>query len=89
MSPEFVIGYCRAAIELVLSIVLPILLVGLTVGVTVSIIQAATQVQEQTLTFVPKLVTIFLMLLFTFPLIMDKLNSFTINVFLNLPQYIK
>ncbi len=89
MTPEFVIGFCRSAIELVLSITMPILLVGLAIGVIVSIIQAATQIQEQTLTFVPKLVTIFAMLLFTFPLILDKIISFTINLFLNLPEYIK
>ncbi len=89
MTPEFVIGFIRSAIELVLSITLPILLVGLTIGVIVSIIQAATQVQEQTLTFVPKLIAIFGMLLLTFPLILDKIISFTTNLFLNLPQYIQ
>ncbi len=89
MTPEFVITYCKGSIELLLSIVLPILLVGLAIGVILSIIQAATQIQEQTLTFVPKILTIFMMLIFTFPLIMDKLISHTTNVFLNLPQYIK
>ncbi len=89
MSPELIIGFCKQAIELTLSIILPILLVGLAVGVFVSIIQAATQIQDQILSFVPKIVTIFAMLLFTFPLIMDKINSFTINLFLNLPEYIK
>ncbi len=89
MTPEFVITFCKSVIELILSIILPILLTGLSVGVIVSIIQAATQIQEQTLTFVPKLITIFVMLLVTFPLIMDKINSFTTNLFLNLPQYIK
>ncbi len=89
MTPEFVIGFIRSGIELTLSIVLPILLVGLTIGIVISIIQAATQIQEQTLTFVPKLITIFTMLLLTFPLILDKITAFTINLFLNLPQYIK
>ncbi len=89
MTPEFVIGFIRSAIELTLSIALPVLLVGLAIGVIISIVQAATQIQEQTLTFVPKLITIFTMLLLTFPLILDKLMSFTTNLFLNLPQYIK
>ena len=89
MSPEFVIGFIRSAIELTLSITLPILLVGLGIGVVLSIIQAATQIQEQTLTFVPKIIAIFVMLLMTFPLILDKLTSFTTNLFLNLPQYVK
>lgn len=60
MTPEFVIGFVRQAIELTLSIALPMLLVGLGVGVFVSVIQAATQIQEMTLTFIPKLVAIFI-----------------------------
>ena len=89
MTPEFVIGFVRQAIELTLSIALPMLLVGLSVGVFVSIIQAATQIQEMTLTFIPKLVAIFTALLISFPWIMDKLNTFTINLFLNLPESVR
>ena len=89
MTPEFVIGFVRQAIELTLSIALPMLLVGLGVGVFVSVIQAATQIQEMTLTFIPKLVAIFTALLISFPWIMDKLNTFTINLFLNLPAYVR
>ena len=89
MTPEFVIGFVRQAIELTLSIALPMLLVGLGVGVFVSVIQAATQIQEMTLTFIPKLVAIFTALLISFPWIMDKLNTFTINLFLNLPDFVR
>ena len=89
MTPEFVIGFVRQAIELTLSIALPMLLVGLGVGVFVSVIQASTQIQEMTLTFIPKLVAIFTALLISFPWIMDKLNTFTINLFLNLPDYVR
>ena len=89
MTPEFVIGFVWQAIELTLSIALPMLLVGLGVGVFVSVIQAATQIQEMTLTFIPKLVAIFTALLISFPWIMDKLNTFTINLFLNLPDYVR
>ena len=89
MSPEFIIGFVRQAIELTLSIALPMLLVGLALGVFISVIQAATQIQETTLTFIPKLVAIFVALLISFPWIMSKLNTFTINLFLNLPEYIR
>ena len=89
MTPEFVIGFVRQGIELTLSIALPMVLVGLGVGVFVSVIQAATQIQEMTLTFIPKLVAIFTALLISFPWIMDKLNTFTINLFLNLPDYVR
>ena len=89
MSPEFVIGFVRQAIELTLSIALPMLVVGLVVGVVVSVLQAATQIQEMTLTFIPKLIAIFTALLLSFPWIMDRLNSFTVNLFLNIPDYVR
>jgi len=89
MTPEFVIGFARQSIELTLAIALPMLGVGLGVGVLVSILQAATQIQEMTLTFVPKIIAVFLPLLISFPWIMDKMITFTQDVFLNFPQYIK
>jgi len=89
MTPEFVVGFARQSIELALMIALPLLGVGLGVGLFVSIIQAATQIQEATLSFIPKIVSMFIALLFAFPWIMDKMVSFTRDVFLNLPLYIR
>lgn len=89
MTPEFVIGFARQSIELTLVIALPMLGVGLGVGVLVSILQAATQIQEMTLTFVPKIIAVFLALLISFPWIMDKMITYTQEIFLNFPQYIK
>lgn len=88
MTPEFVVGFARQAIELALMISLPMLGIGLIVGVAVSIVQAATQIQEMTLSFIPKIVSIFVALLISFPWIMDKMVTFTQNVFLNIPNYI-
>ncbi len=89
MTPEFVIGFARQAIEVTLSIAMPMLGVGLIVGVLVSIVQAATQIQEMTLTFVPKILAVFIALLVAFPWIMDKMINYTRDLFLNFPQYIK
>lgn len=89
MTPEFVISFARQAIELTLMVAMPMLLVGLIVGLTVSVFQAATQLQEMTLTFIPKIVSIFLALLIAFPWIMDKLINFTRDIFLNFPNYIR
>jgi flagellar biosynthesis protein FliQ len=89
MTPEFVIGFARQAIELTLLISLPMLGIGLIVGVLVSVVQAATQIQEMTLTFVPKIVSIFLALLFSFPWIMEKMMTFTRDLILNLPNYVR
>ena len=89
MTPEFVVGFARNAIELTLMISLPMLLVGLVVGLIVSIIQAATQIQEQTLSFVPKIIAIFVSLLFAFPWIMSKMTTFTSEIIINIPNYIR
>ena len=89
MTPEFVIGFARQSIELALAVAMPMLLVGLVVGLTVSIFQAATQIQEMTLSFIPKIVSIFLTLLVAFPWIMDKMLHFTREIFLNFPNYIR
>lgn len=89
MSPDFIVGFARQSIELTLIIALPMLGIGLFVGVFISIVQAATQVQEMTLTFVPKILAIFIALLISFPWIMDKLVTFTRDLFLNIPTYIR
>lgn len=89
MTPEFVIGFCKEAIEMALIISLPMLGVGLVVGVFISFFQAATQIQEQTLTLIPKIISIFLALLVAFPWIMDKMLTFTRKIFLNFPAYIR
>ncbi|MDR2050604.1 MAG: flagellar biosynthesis protein FliQ [Deltaproteobacteria bacterium] len=89
MTPEFIIGFARQSIELTLMISLPMLGVGLAVGLVVSIFQAATQIQEMTLSFIPKILSIFLVLLLTFPWIMDKIITYTRDLFLNIPNYIR
>lgn len=89
MSPDFVVGFGRQAIELCLMMALPMLGVGLSVGVVVSIIQAATQIQEQTLTFIPKIVCMFLALLVALPWLMERMTTFTRDVIINIPQYVQ
>jgi len=89
MTPDFVIGFGRQAIELTLMMALPMLGVGLTVGVVVSIIQAATQIQEMTLSFIPKIVCMFIALLLALPWIMDQILTFTRGVLLNIPNYVR
>ena len=89
MTPDFVIGFGRQAIELTLMMALPMLGVGLTVGVVVSIVQAATQIQEMTLSFIPKIVCMFIALLLALPWIMDQILTFTRGVLINIPQYVR
>lgn len=89
MTTDFVIGFGRQAIELCLMMALPMLGVGLAVGVVVSIVQAATQIQETTLSFIPKIISMFLALLLALPWIMDRVVSFTREVLINIPNYIR
>lgn len=89
MSPDFVVGFGRQAIELCLMLALPMLAVGLSVGIIVSVIQAATQIQETTLTFIPKIVSMFLALLLALPWMIERMTTFTRDVITNIPLYIK
>lgn len=89
MTQELAMGIAREAIQMTLMISLPILGIGLLVGVIISIIQSATQIQEMTLTFIPKICAVFLGLLFFLPWIMNQLISYTINLFNNIPRFIR
>jgi flagellar biosynthesis protein FliQ len=89
MSPELVVSIAKDAIELTLYLSVPILGVGLVVGLAVSIFQAVTQIQEVTLTFVPKIVAVLLSLLFFLPWMMNKMTDYTEHLITNIPQYIR
>jgi flagellar biosynthetic protein FliQ len=80
MTPEFVTGLGRQAIETILLVAAPMLLAGLGVGLLVSIFQAATQINEQTMTFIPKIVAVFVTLLIFAPWMIKILLSFTTSV---------
>jgi flagellar biosynthetic protein FliQ len=79
----------RDAIVVTLLVCAPALLLGLFTGLAVSIFQAVTQIQEPTLTFIPKIVVVALALLFFGPFMLALLTDFTSRVFSNLPAYIK
>ncbi len=86
MTQAFVVGLARQAVDLTLLLSLPMLGLGLIVGLIISIFQAVTQVQEMTLTFVPKIVVVLLALLFTFPWMMNKMIDFTRHLILIIPN---
>ncbi len=81
MTPEFVIDIGRNAVKTVLLIASPMLLSGLVVGLMVSIFQAATQINEQTMTFIPKIVAVLGALILFAPWIIRVMLAFTQNVF--------
>ncbi len=67
----------------------PILMVSLLVGLIISIFQAVTQIQEFTLTFVPKIIAVFICLFVFFPWISSTMITFTVNIIQKIPEYIK
>ncbi|ETR73016.1 MAG: Flagellar biosynthetic protein fliQ [Candidatus Magnetoglobus multicellularis str. Araruama] len=88
MTPEFVIGFAQEAVKMVILIAAPMLGLGLIVGVMVSVFQAATQIQEMTLTFVPKILAVFLGLMLFAPWMLEKLVSFTRYCITQIPLFI-
>ncbi|MCF6289659.1 MAG: flagellar biosynthesis protein FliQ [Desulfobacterales bacterium] len=81
MTPEFVVDLARKAIETTLLLAAPMLLAGLVIGLLVSIFQAATQINEQTMTFIPKIVAVLLALLLFSPWLIKIMLAFTNEVF--------
>ncbi len=89
MTQAFAVGIARQAVDLTLVLSIPMLGLGMIVGLIVSIFQAVTQIQEMTLTFVPKIVVVLLVLLMTFPWMMNKMVDFTRNLILLIPTIVK
>ena len=87
MTFEFVIGIGRQALETMLAVSLPILLISLVVGLIISIFQSVTQIQEMTITFVPKIVVTFLSLLVFGSWMLTKLADFLREIILNIPYW--
>ena len=88
MTPEFITGFFFDAIKTAISLSAPMLLAGLAVGLLVSIFQAATSINEMTLTFIPKMLAVALALIFFFPWMMQTMIGFTQNLFENLMVYV-
>ena len=88
MSIDLVITLCYKTLELAILVAAPMLLFGLVVGLIISIFQAVTQIQEMTLTFVPKIFAVILAIAIFMPWILNLMISFTTNLFNNLCLYI-
>ena len=83
MTAEQAIDLGREALYITLTVCTPILLAGLAVGLTVSILQAVTQIQEQTLSFVPKIIAMMLALLVCLPWLVARLVQYAHDLFAN------
>jgi len=87
--PEYFIAIAKQTLFLALILTGPPVLTALVVGLTISILQATTQVQEQTLTFVPKLVSIITVLALMGPWMLSQLVAFASTIYGSFPTYIR
>jgi flagellar biosynthetic protein FliQ len=85
MTPESVMTLGQQSIELTLMLAAPMLLSALVIGLVVSIFQAATQINEQTLSFIPKLVGIFVVLILVGPWMISMMVDFIQRLYGNIP----
>jgi flagellar biosynthetic protein FliQ len=88
MSQDSVVSICVSAMELALKIGLPLLLVGLVIGLVVSVFQAVTQIQEQTLSFIPKIVGLAVVLVVAGPWMLGQLIGWTQELYGQIPNLV-
>jgi flagellar biosynthetic protein FliQ len=88
LTPETVIEVGIQAMKVTALLAAPLLLSALVVGLLIGMLQAATQINEMTLTFVPKLIVVALVILFAGPTLLNTLLGFTIRLFENIPAMI-
>lgn len=86
MSPEYVINLVQNALFVLIIVSAPMLLIALAVGLLVSVIQAATQINEMTLTFIPKLIALFIVLVLAGPWMLRTLMEYTVRLFNSIPN---
>ncbi|RZA07657.1 MAG: flagellar biosynthesis protein FliQ [Proteobacteria bacterium] len=89
MTEDIVLSLGRDAIYTTVMLSAPLLIAALVVGLIVSIIQAVTQINEATLTFIPKMLAIIAVLIVMAPWMTQMLTSYTTELFTNLPNYVR
>lgn len=88
MTPEMVMGLAYQGMKVTLMLAGPLLMTALLIGLLVSLFQAATQINEMTLTFIPKILGVFGALVIAGPWLIQTIVDFTRELFLNLPSMV-
>ena len=88
MSQDSVVSICVSAMELALKVGMPLLLVGLVIGLVVSVFQAVTQIQEQTLSFIPKIIGLAVVLVVGGPWMLGQLIVWTQELYGQIPNLV-
>ena len=85
MTPESVTNLVQQALQVTILVSAPLLLAALVTGVLIGVLQAATQINEMTLSFIPKLLALFVALIATGPWMLQLLTGYTRMLFQNIP----
>ena len=88
MNQDVVINVGMDAMQLAFKVAMPLLLVGLAVGLVISVFQAVTQIQEQTLTFIPKILVTILVLIVAGPWMLGELLIYTEQLYAGIPELV-
>lgn len=88
MDNGFVLEVTNQAVKVTLMLAAPMLLGALFVGIAVSLFQAVTQINEQTLSFIPKIFVIVVAMVLLSPWMMDTMTSFTHELYVNIPKMV-
>ena len=88
MNTDVVISLATQAMNVAFKVAMPLLLAGLVVGLIVSVFQAVTQIQEQTLTFIPKLVLLAVVFVITLPWVLSQLIGYLTGILKSLPAMV-
>jgi len=88
VTPEYVLSMARQAMQVAMMVGAPMLLVSLVVGLLVAIFQAATQLNEQTLSFIPKLLAVSATMVLAGPWLLRVIVDYTRDVLTNIPNYV-
>jgi len=89
MEQDLIVSLGQRALEMTLLLALPVLLSTFLVGLVVSILQAATQIQEMTLAYIPKVITAFLVIFLLGGWMLTKIVDFAKEIFANIPVWIR
>ncbi len=89
MTEELIIEIGKRAIETTALVSSPMLIGALAIGLVISIMQAITQINEATLTFIPKIAVVMIVLLIAAPWMLDLIGKFTVNLYESIPMYVR
>ncbi|MGH2970050.1 MAG: flagellar biosynthesis protein FliQ [Solirubrobacteraceae bacterium] len=86
MNQDIVVSIVTQAMEVGLKVALPVLLVGLVIGLVISVLQAVTQIQEQTLSFIPKILGLVVVIVVAGPWMLEEIVGWTVELYGSIPD---